>query len=99
VFQTPTTCNLKALSILNPYLSNMKKALFLSYIIPAFIFISCAKKQTWNCECGQTGSSTVTYSTTITNATKSNASDLCLKAAGANSGMPANSYACQVSPQ
>lgn len=76
----------------------MKKVYFFGFIL-SFIFISCSKKQTWNCECGQTGSSTVTYSTTITNATKANASDLCLKAAGANSGMPANSYACQVSPQ
>lgn len=77
----------------------MKKASFLSFIILSFIFISCAKKQTWNCECGPTGTTTVTYSTTITNATQANASDLCVKAAGANSGMPANSYACQVSPQ
>lgn len=77
----------------------MKKEFLLIYVIPAFILVSCAKKQTWNCECGPTGSSTVTYSTTITNATQANASDLCVKAAGANSGMPANSYACQVSAQ
>ena len=77
----------------------MKKILFCSFVILSFVFVSCSKKQTWYCECGQTGSSTVTYTTTITNATKANASDLCVKAAGANSGMPANSYACQVSPQ
>lgn len=74
----------------------MKKVVF---VVLSIIIISCAKKQTWNCECGPTGTSTVTYSTTITNATKANASDLCVKAAGANSGMPANSYACQVSAQ
>lgn len=77
----------------------MKKVFLGSFVILSFVFISCAKKQTWYCECGETGTSRVTYTTTITNATKSNASDLCVKAAGANSGMPANSYACQVSPQ
>lgn len=77
----------------------MKKVSFVSCILLSFIFVSCAKKGTWYCECGQTGGSTTTYTTTITNATKSNASDLCYKAAGANSAMPANSYACTVSQQ
>ena len=77
----------------------MKKIFILSYSITAFIFVSCAKKQTWHCECGYTGASAVTYTTTITNATKSNASDLCYKAAANGSAMPANSYACNVSPE
>lgn len=74
----------------------MKKALICTLVIACF---SCAKKGTWHCECGQTGTSAVTYTTTITNATKSNASDLCFKAAAANSAMPANSYDCNVSAQ
>jgi hypothetical protein len=86
-------CNLK----LNAYFSVMKKAVFGSYIILSLIFVSCEKKQTWYCECGPVGTSTVTYTTTITKATKSNASDLCNKAAGNK--MPSGSYACQVSPQ
>ena len=65
----------------------------------SLIFVSCSKKQTWHCECGPNGTSTVTYTTTITNATKNNAGDLCYKAAGANSAMPANTYGCQVSAQ
>jgi hypothetical protein len=77
----------------------MKKEFFGVFMILAFLFISCAKKGTYKCECGQNGSSTVTYTTEISNATKSNASDLCYKAAGANSGMPANSYVCTVSAE
>jgi len=77
----------------------MKKTILLSYIILSFTFLSCAKKGDWYCECGQTGSSVTTYTTTISNATKSNASDLCYKAAANGSAMPANSYACTVSAQ
>jgi len=77
----------------------MKKVVYISCTILAVAFISCVKKHNYNCQCGINGSSTVTYSTTISNATKSNASDLCYKAAGANGGMPANSYACTVSQQ
>lgn len=64
-----------------------------------FFIVSCSKKETYYCECGPTGTSTVTYTTTISNATKSNASDLCYKAADQSRTMPANSYACNVSPQ
>ena len=75
----------------------MKKTLISIFIVIAFVFISCAKKQDWYCECGLNGQSTNSYTTTITNATKSNASDLCYKAAGSK--MPSGSYGCSVSPQ
>ena len=74
------------------------KKVFLGIVL-SFVFVSCEKKHDWNCACGITGTSTNSYTTTISKATKSNASDLCYKAAGANGGMPANSYACTVSQQ
>jgi hypothetical protein len=74
----------------------MKKASLIFFVIILFI-ISCQKKQNWDCKCGPPGTTTTTYTTTIENATKNNASDLCNKAASQN--LANGSYACQISAQ
>lgn len=74
----------------------MKKTevIIIALIASFVIFASCQKKQNWNCSCGVINTSKSTYTTTISNATKNNAVDLCNKAGGAN--LPNGSYDCNV---
>lgn len=62
---------------------------------------SCEKKKNWNCTCTVTGSPTApngaTYTTSITDATNSNAQDLCNKW-GANQ-IASGVYDCKVAAQ
>ncbi len=74
----------------------MKKVLCV-FSFSIILLASCAKKQNWDCKCGTPGTNTITYTTTITKATKNNATDLCNKAASQN--LSNGTYACQVTAQ
>ncbi|MGZ3885072.1 MAG: hypothetical protein ACXVP0_04500 [Bacteroidia bacterium] len=72
----------------------MKKGLICIFSLAVLLSVSCAKKQNWKCSCGIVNSSTTTYTTSISNATKNNAVDLCNKAGGQN--FPSGSYDCNI---
>ncbi len=80
----------------------IKNSKYLFIVIGVIFLMSCAKKQSWNCSCTAVASinpngTAPVYTTTIDNATKSNATDLCNKYGGQK--MPANSFGCTVAAQ
>jgi hypothetical protein len=72
----------------------MKKSLIRILVFFVLVSVSCAKKKNWTCSCGIVNTSTSSYTTTISNATKNNATDLCNKAGGNN--FPSGSYDCHI---